>query len=119
MPRPNGEGARLRFSGPAADTAQLTFIFGIPGLEAGMAGHELPTNVTLIEESAGRFFNSANLDACWTDITQQILDDKDEDVYRVSGELYCITALAELNGPGSISLSKLAFSGLLDWKQPL
>lgn len=118
MPRPNNAGARLRFSGPGPGANPLALILGIPDLKKGVEGRELATNVTLIEEDEGRFYNSANLDACWTDIRQEQLDDQDDDVYRVSGEVYCVTALAELNGRNSITLGTLTFSGILDWKQP-
>ena len=89
MPRPNNAGARLRFSGPGPGANPLALILGIPDLKKGVEGRELATNVTLIEEDEGRFYNSANLDACWTDIRQEQLDDQDDDVYRVSGKRQC------------------------------
>src|SRR5690606_29537705 len=43
MPRPNGEGARLRFAGPATaegETLNLAFIIALPRLEQGKSARE-------------------------------------------------------------------------------
>lgn len=118
MPRPNNEGARLRFSGPGNGTHRLAIILGIPDLEIGVPGKELETNVTLIEEDTGRFFNSADPYACWTDIKQQHLEAQDSGVYQIQGKLYCVTALAELNSSASVTIGTMEFSGVLNWEQP-
>lgn len=58
MPRPDGDGARVRWSGPISTSGvarTLAFILGLPGLEPGQSGTELPTIVTLIEVGTGRF----------------------------------------------------------------
>jgi len=71
MPRPNGEGARLRFAGPATTAdgeLKLAFILGLPDLHRGETATELPTNVTLMEEGSGRFFGTRDAVNCWTDI---------------------------------------------------
>jgi hypothetical protein len=120
MPRPHAAGARLRFSGTAmsgSESTQLAFIFGIPGLERGKAARELPTNVTVIDEGQGRFFATQDTDSCWSDINSQE-ETATASKYVISGMLYCVAPLAELNGDGSISLSEVHFTGLLDWKPP-
>lgn len=118
MPRPDGAGARLRFSGTVGeDATSIAFIIGIPGLEKGRDAVELPSNVTVIEENNSRFFSTADLDTCWTDIEGQWLLDEDNDDgrYRIDGVMYCISPLAEVNGDDSVSIPELQFSGLLDW----
>lgn len=120
MPRPNGEGARLRFAGPlaAADgQRQLAFILGLPDLVEGETAVELPTNVTLMEEGTGRFFGTREADKCWTDIeTHERLQPVESSTYRISGVLYCMAPLADLNGKSSISFADLRFTGRLDWQ---
>lgn len=121
MPRPDGEGARVRLSGPIVDgddTRTLAFILGLPGLEVGQTGKELPTNVTLIEEGTGRFFGTADTSGCWTDVTEQDAVSDDDHVFRIRGTVYCVSPLAELNGNTSVTFTELVFSGRLDWKQP-
>ena len=114
MPRPDGEGARLRFAGRSNDLA-IAIIVAMPGLERGATARELGSNVTVIEEGSGRFFSTSGLGSCWTDVSeQQAMEDK-ADVYFISGTLYCIAPLAEINGDSSVTVRELHFSGLLDW----
>jgi hypothetical protein len=118
MPRPDGEGARLRFAGTIeidSKTRQLAFILGLPDLGPGEVRTELATNVTVIEEGTGRFFGTQGAQNCWTDIrTHEKLPAST--VHRISGILYCVTSLAELNGNSSISFADLEFTGQLNWK---
>ena len=115
MRRPNGEGARLRFEGPAGDR-QLAFILGLPDLDEGQPGRELPTNVTLMEEGTGRFFGTRDTSSCWTDVTEH--ERLRAARYRISGTVYCLSPLAELNGRANVSFTELEFSGRLDWDEP-
>lgn len=114
MPRPEGRGARLRFSGTAG-SLPIAIIIAIPDLERAQAAAELASNVTLIEEGNGRFFSTASLDNCWTDVEEQIAVDEGDPRYLVVGTLYCIAPLIEVNGDASVSIPELSFSGFLDW----
>lgn len=114
MPRPGGEGARLRFAGRADDHG-LTIIIALPDLRRDRAARELASNVTLIEEGAGRFFSTAAADKCWTDVTLLEPEQDASDRYRVGGTLYCLAPLVEVNGNSSVTLAELDFNGLLDW----
>jgi hypothetical protein len=112
MPRPNANGARLRFSGTArsgSESTQLAFIFGIPGLERGKPARELPTNVTVIDEEHGRFFATQDTDSCWSDIDRQE-ETATSGTYVIRGVLYCVAPLAELNGNGNVTLSEVLFA---------
>lgn len=115
MPRPAGSGARLRFAGELDAGQRIAFIIGLPGLDAGNIARELPSNVTLIEEGAGRFFNTAEHDICWTDITA--VDDigGSDARFGIAGRLYCVAPLVEVNGDSEISIRDLAFRGVIDW----
>lgn len=109
MPRPEGAGARLRFAGTAPNGVQsLAFIIAMPMLERGTTATELASNVTIIEEGSGRFFSTSGLESCWTDVDAP-------NNYSITGTLYCITPLPEVNGDSSILLRELHFNGLLDW----
>lgn len=114
MPRPEGRGGRLRFSGSAGDVP-LALIVAIPALERGETGTELASNVTLIEEGGGRFFTTADLDTCWSDIERQVAIDEGDPRHLVAGRLYCIAPLVQVNGEASVSIRELRFSGFLDW----
>ena len=120
MPRPNGEGARLRFAGPAATAdgeLKLAFILGLPDLRPGETARELPTNVTLMEEGSGRFFGTRDAVNCWTDINlHEPVQPAVSSSYKIGGVLYCVAPLADLNGSASISFADLTFTGRLDWQ---
>lgn len=114
MPRPEGQGARLRFAGQAGELT-IAIIVAMPGLERGAVTQELGSNVTLIEEGSGRFFSTAGLGSCWTDVVEQQKTDDGTDVYFIAGTLYCIAPLAEVNGDSSVTLRELQFGGYVDW----
>lgn len=122
MPRPENEGARVRMSGPLAtgdEVRTIAFILGLPDLEVGQSGNELPTNVTLIEEGTGRFYSTPDTSGCWTDVRSQLPIGADNDqLYRIEGTLYCISPLAELNGSTSVTFTELNFTGRINWEQP-
>lgn len=116
MPRPEGNGARLRFAGQLPDVdRRVAMIVAIPDLQRGTAGVEYATRVTVIEEGGGRFFTTASLNNCLTDIKALEALDESGDRFRIGGVLYCVSPLAEVNGLSSVSIDRLQFSGLLDW----
>lgn len=114
MLRPQGQGARLRFTGEIEEQ-QLAFILALPDLQAGEASKELPSNVTITVAGSGRFFSTPGLDSCWTDIiAQQALTD-DHDRYAIEGVLFCIAPLVELNGDAAVTIADLKFRGIIEW----
>ena len=116
MPRPEGRGARLRFAGiSATGEPRLAIIIAIPDLSRDAEGVELSTNVTLIEEGNGRFFSTPDLNNCLTEIAAMTALDETGERYSITGALYCIAPVPELNGSSSVSIPELHFSGLLDW----
>jgi hypothetical protein len=116
MPRPDGKGARLRFAGAMGDgTRDLAFIIALPDLERGEPARELASNVTLIAEGQGLFFSTPGLDTCWTDIDTRADKNASPQRFAVSGTLYCIAPIPEVNGTSSVSFEEVRFSGRLDW----
>jgi len=114
MPRPDGEGARLRFAGTHGER-QIAIIIAMPSLQRGSTGKEIASNVTLIEEGNGRFFSTPDLNNCWTDVTSIEAFGESSTRFSIGGTLYCVQPLAEVNGRSSVSLTELQFQGLLDW----
>ena len=115
MPRPDHDGARLRFAGALQSDQKITFIIALPGLRRGETGKEYQSKVTLIEEGAGRFFSTGERDICWTDILAMQQDAGSESRFSISGTLYCVAPLIEINGDTDITISELSFRGMLDW----
>ena len=114
MLRPNGKGMRLRFIGEAAGS-ELAIILALPELERGATGMESPTVITLTVEGSGRFFSTPTAESCWTDVSAQDPLGDQSGKYTLSGTLYCVAPLGEINGDAAISIPKLAFRGVVDW----
>lgn len=115
MPRPEGQGARLRLAGGTEDGHAIAFIVAIPELDRDVATAEFSANVTLIEEGNGRFFSTPDLDNCLADIAAVESLDDSGNRYSISGALYCVVPLPEINGTSSVSIPEMHFTGLLDW----
>lgn len=121
MPRPFGNGARLRFAGDVTadgDARRFAFIVALPDLEPGKTARELPATVTLMEEDNGRFYSNQAAETCWSDIERQEPLGNGGTEYAIGGIVYCVAPLAELNGNGSITIREMRFRGRVDWREP-
>ena len=119
MPRPQGNGARLRFAGLATVDGlerELAFIVALPELEPGKTARELAATITLMEENGGRFYSNQDNEICWSDVTSQRPLGVSGQQYAITGIAYCLAPLAELNGNASVSIRQLRYSGRIDWK---
>lgn len=114
MPRPGGAGARLRFAG-VQDEQPIAIIIALPQLRRGATAKELETKITLIPEGTGRFFSNASAKHCLTDITSTEAVDSTDNLVEISGTIYCVVPLVQVNDSSSVSVPKLEFRGLLDW----
>jgi len=116
MQRPDGAGIRLRFAGDIAGE-RLAFIIAIPDMQRGEPAAELPSNVTATVEGSGRFFSTPNLDSCWTDVYSQTALSGDNDSFAISGTLYCVAPLGEVNGDAAVSIQELSFTTVVKWEE--
>lgn len=116
MPRPNGDGARLRFAANVSDDVKIALILALPELRRGETGKQLRTTVTVIEEGNARFFSSGDREICWTDITQVDGIDASTTSFSIGGNLYCVSPLTQVNGDSDVLIRDLEFRGLLDWE---
>jgi hypothetical protein len=106
------DGLRLMFGGAgSAGQGSLTLVVGIAGSFAGLPGSERPANVTLIDESAGRFYATGGFGRCWTQVAAA--EPAGPVDYRISGTLYCAGALPALQGAGEVTLGDLRYAGRL------
>lgn len=117
MLRPDGEGLRLRFAGEISGET-LAIIIAMPALKADEVGLEIPSNVTATVEGSGRFFSTPNLDACWTEVSVQTRLPGKEHARAISGTLFCVAPLGEINGDAAVSIPKLTFATIANWSTP-
>lgn len=114
MLRPDGKGVRLRFTGTAAGS-RLAIILALPELQPGLDAAESPTVVTLMVEGSGRFFSTPTAETCWSDVSAHDMLDGSQDQHAISGTLYCVAPLGEINGDAAISIPEMSFRGGVDW----
>ena len=114
MPRPDGEGVRIRLSGEVAGE-RLAIIIAMPDLNAGDTGREFDSNVTISVEGSGRFFSTPNLDTCFTIVAANAPLEDDAGTHNVVGSLSCVGPLGEINGDGFVDIRNLKFSGIAKW----
>ena len=115
MLRPDGQGIRLRFAGDVAGE-RLAIIIAVPSLVSREPAAGLPSNVTITVEGSGRFFSTPNLDSCWTDVISQAAVPGKDHSYDISGTLYCLSALGEVNGDTAVSVPELSFTTIVNWE---
>jgi hypothetical protein len=114
-PRPDGSGLRIAFAGPQhADGRRLRLVFGVETVREGRAGHELPTNLTVIFEGENRLFATRGDDHCTVDELRQ---DRvgalggPVRVWRVSARGFCIAPASTLSSDARILVSSFDFAG--------
>ena len=71
MPRPDGRGLRLRFSGPLPGAGELAIVFAAPGLGMGVSARGVPVNVTLLDEAGERIYGTQGDSRCQFDEVEQ------------------------------------------------
>ena len=114
MRRPESKGVRLRFTGTVGGE-RLAFILALPELDAGETD-TFDTVVTITVEGSSRFFSTANLGTCFTDVVRnEPLGDAGSN-HIVDGTLSCIGPLGEINGDGYADLQEMRFSGIANWE---
>ena len=114
--RPNQKGIRLVFAAKQNGAGdRLVFVIGIDGKVDQLTSGERKANVTIIDESSGRFFSTTGKDRCWTMINSMgSFGDQEHEIYQVTGKLYCAGSLPSLSGPGSVTLGDFDYSGRLN-----
>ena len=114
MPRPDGEGVRLRFAGEVSGE-RLAIIIAMPGLNPDTVNVDVPSNVTATVEGSGRFFSTTNLNSCWTEVALHHPLPLADGSHAIDGTLFCISPLAEVNGDAAVSIPQLVFSTIVQW----
>ncbi len=116
-PRPGGSGLRIIFAGPQhADGRRTRLVFGVEAVREGRAGHELPTNLTVIFEGEERLFATRGDDRCTVDtLSQERVGALGGAVrtYRVVARGFCVDPASTLDNSARIMVSRFDFAGLV------
>jgi uncharacterized membrane protein (UPF0127 family) len=120
MPRPDGRGLRLRFSGPLPGAGELAIVFAAPELGMGVSAHGVPVNITLLDESGKRIYGTQGDSRCQFDEVEQLaLTDPllPPRSYRVSARGFCIVPARALDGDGAVLLTRFDFTGRVSYSE--
>jgi len=120
MPRPDGRGMRLRFSGPLPGAAELAIVFAAPELGMGISAHGVPVNVTLLDETGQRIYGTQGDSRCMFDEVEQLALTEPSlppQSYRVSARGFCTVPARALDGDGAVLLTRFDFTGLVTFSK--
>ncbi len=114
-PRPDGSGVRVSFAGPPhGDGRRTRLVFGVGSVHEGRAGHDLPTNLTVIFEGEERLFATRGADRCTVDELRQervgALGGPKRS-WRIIARGFCIAPASTLNSDARILVSRFDFAG--------
>jgi hypothetical protein len=114
-PRPDGSGLRMSFAGPPhGDGRRLRLVFGVDAVHEGHAGHELPTNLTVIFEGEERLFATRGDDHCTVDELRQERIGAlggPKRTWRIVARGFCISPASTLSSDARILVSRFDFAG--------
>ena len=114
MPRPDGQGLRLRFAGRLPDGGQLALVFAPPVLAEGQDARAVPVNVTILDESGGRIFGTRGEDRCLLDEVRQERVETGETgsrLWAVEARGFCTEPARALDDSGAVLLTRFDFRG--------
>jgi hypothetical protein len=114
-PRPDGSGVRVSFAGPPhGDGRRMRLVFGVGSVHEGRAGHDLPTNLTVILEGEERLFATRGSDHCTVDELRQervgALGGPKRS-WRIIARGFCIAPASTLSSDARILVSRFDFAG--------
>jgi hypothetical protein len=113
--RPDGSGLRVSFAGPPhGDGRRLRLVFGVRAVSEGRAGHELPTNLTVILEGEERVFATRGDDHCTVDeLRQERLGalGGPTRTWRIVARGFCTEPASTLSSDARILVTRFDFAG--------
>ena len=114
-PRPGCSGVRVSFAGPPhGDGRRLRLVFGVGSVHEGRAGHDLPTNLTVIFEGEERLFATRGDGHCTVDDLRQervgALGGPKRS-WRIVARGFCIAPASTLNSDARILVDRFDFAG--------
>jgi hypothetical protein len=116
--RPKGDGVRLLYRGTTTGAGPLLIVFGLAPLRAGESARNVPANLTVVREGAGRFYATRGADKCAFDEVRQVPLEDAPDRYRLEGRGYCTQPARALDGDGAVLVSRFDVIAIIDGSRP-
>jgi hypothetical protein len=112
MPRPDGRGLRVHFSGTLPDGRPLAFVFAPPRLAEGEDARAVPVNVTILQ--AERIYGTRGDERCLLDeVVQEPLPPAaaGQREWRVEARGFCTESARALGAGRGVLLTRFDFRG--------
>jgi hypothetical protein len=116
MPRPDGRGQRMHFSGTLPDGRPLAFVFAPPRLAEGEDARAVPVNVTVLQEE--RIYGTRGDGRCLLDeVTQRPLPGPaaGQREWVVEARGFCTEPARALGGGRGLLLTRFDFRGRVSY----
>jgi hypothetical protein len=114
--RPDGDGIRLVYRGDIPGQGPLLVVIGIGPLRPGANASNVPANLTLVREGAGRFYATQGDDKCAMDDVKQESLGNDGHTFRLTGRGYCTQPARAVGGDGSVLVPRFDVSAVVDYQ---
>ena len=116
MPRPDGHGLRVHFSGTLPDGRPLAFVFAPPRLAEGEDARAVPVNVTILQQE--RIYGTRGDERCLLDeVVQQPLRDDSAGPreWIVEARGFCTEPARALGDGRGVLLTRFDFRGRVSY----
>ena len=114
-PRPDGEGVRLIYKGDVPGQGPLLVVIGIGPLRPGASASNVPANMTLVREGAGRFYATQGDDKCAMDVVRQEPLGGDGHRYLLTGRGYCTQPARAVGRDGLVLVPRFDVTAVVDY----
>jgi hypothetical protein len=114
-PRPDREGVRLIYKGEVPGQGPLLVVIGIGPLKAGASASNVPANLTLVREGAGRFYATQGDDKCAMDEVRQEPLGGDGHRYLLTGRGYCTQPARAVGGDGVVLVPRFDVTAVVEY----
>jgi hypothetical protein len=114
--RPDAQGMRMMFAGrKPGDQHRLRLVFGLAAQPDVHEAHNVPTNITLIDEDDQRLFSTAGDGKCTIDALtlQPTLASADEHWHRFTARGFCTGPASTLSGNDTLLVDRFDFAGMV------
>lgn len=113
-PKREPAGVRMSFRRTGGDRPHLVFVFGLTGVREGRSLREGRANLTVIDESDGRFYGTLGDRRCTIDsLSQRRL--AAAHTYRVEARGFCTQPARAVRGAGDVLVSRFDFAGEVNY----